>query len=360
MRRWFGGSLEGQYVGHAAGQGLGARATRYETRIYQAVIRDVEWTDEPQASDMGEPVPRALDDGTYYQAQLTHTQLLGAADSGGALLGEVRDIYLRAPRRSYPIRHEGRIYGRVEGEVEGWLELPEPPPPPPEPEPVVARELPLSAAAQPVHELPPADAEANEPQQLPLTPSSPGEIPQAPEATAPEQPPEARPGPPTALRRPLPLALLAAIVAMMLLATTGAGYGALWAIFLVPTLLLRRLLRGVVEDGNAIRAFSTLLVALQLVCALMLLSEWLSTDCKALHALPLFGLAGGVFLAGLMPSQIPLALNGALLALTLWGYGGPVGKRCEPPPRAAQPTLPSVQNPGVPRTNPDGTWPRQP
>jgi len=175
-------------------------------------------------------------------------------------------------------------------------------------------------------------------------------------ADAAERTPSRRP---STSERPsaLPLVALSSAVALGLWASCGAEPALLWVVFLLPTLLCRKLFHGVLGDSQGIRGFGAFLVAVQLACVAVLLESWWSADCKQMMILPLIGLVAVIFPSGLLPSATPLLFNAAGLALVLAVWcGGPSSKCGEAPPRQS----PSVQHPGVPRTNADGSWPRRP
>jgi hypothetical protein len=130
---------------------------------------------------------------------------------------------------------------------------------------------------------------------------------------------------------------------------------------LLPTLLLRRILRGAVDESTGTRAFGAISMFGQLACLGFLGVAWWASGCKDLAPLPVGGLVLGVFVTAVLPANLPLLVNGAVLGIVLGGWCSAFGKRCEEPkPPPASESRPSAHDPGVPRTNADGSWPRHP
>jgi hypothetical protein len=85
-----------------------------------------------------------------------------------------------------------------------------------------------------------------------------------------------------------------------------------------------------------------------------------TAGCGELAVVPLIGLVSCVFLAGVLPFAAPLGLNAAGFALILFAWSVHDARACERPAAQAVEGRSSVKGPGIPRTNPDGSWPRRP
>ena len=333
------------------------RGQPHQIRIYRAHVRGLELIDAPAE-------PRAHGSHVLFQARVEHARLENRNPRGICLEGPIFELLLEAPRLTHPARYQGRVFGRVEGAAIGCFELPE------EPE---AKELVAQAAAQQASQQAPVEAPPAEAtpavRVVPLDPmpDAPTPTPASTESTphstdAVHVPPEAI-GP---IKRPppssLPLFALVAALALTLLVTAGAGTAGLWLAFLLPSLLVRRFLRGVLPDATAFRAIGAILIGAQVCCVSLILLGWSTAPCKELNFLPLIALVAGVFFASVLPYLLPIAINtvGFALVLGLWSAGP--GEACAT--RAARPepsqVAPSVKHPGEPRTNDDGSWPKRP
>jgi hypothetical protein len=360
--QWFRGRFEGSYVGTPNGQPFlsphGA-GSHFQLRIYRAAVSDLTLTEPPAEAEPGAVAQ------LFRQPQLDDARVYGVRGPGTSYHGPIFDLRISELSFTHLTHKDGRSYGKVTGRAEAWLELP--------PEPLI--ELPIEPYADDEPEPQPellaarrAAPEAERTRHVPPVVSKPG----AARATTTEPlDPELDPLPsdapetaPAAARvadseRPtaLPLFALATAAALGLWASCGAEPALLWVVFMLPTLLCRKLFHGVLGDSQGIRGFGLFLVVVQLACVGVLLESWWSADCKQMLMLPLIGLVAVIFPAGLLPSVGPLLCNaaGLLLVLGVW-CGGPSSKCNEAPERKP----PSVQHPGVPRTNDDGSWPRRP
>ncbi|MFT3923819.1 MAG: hypothetical protein QM778_14900 [Myxococcales bacterium] len=376
MRQWFRGQLEGHYEGLPSvhpGPSKDMRGRPHQLRIYRAHVRGLELIEPP------DPARADPEQKTLYQARVEHARLETQHTRGLCLEGPIFELSLDAPRLTHPARFEGRLFGRVEGTAVGCFEVPQEP----QAQELVARAAPAvpsespesTAAATPLtrsSEAPESEPSAQpEPGEssvrlVPLELPAPSQAEVSPAATNPDAPhvvPEVKPPPrPKAPPSNLPLLALVGALALTLLVTAGAGPALLWLSFLLPSLLVRRFLRGVLPDATAFRAIGALLIGAQVCWVGWTLLGWSTAPCKELHVLPLAALVGGVFLAGVLPYLLPMAINafGFALVLGMWSVGP--GQVCgadgnQEPTRQV---TPSVKHPGEPRTNEDGSWPREP
>lgn len=351
--QWFVGTIEAHYVGTPKAEpsvSQHGNTSHYQLRIYRAVVRAVKLCAPPEPTDGG---PR-----TFRQEQLDDTRVLGVRGPGSSFHGSVQQLTVDDAQFSHLSYKDGLAYGKLTGTVRACLELPPEPqvelelvtladgeaePEPralaaPRPAGVVTRPQPVqtNAGTQAVHDQP-LDPELD---------TLPAEAP----AVTPRAKASGRPA-------ALPLVALTCAVALGLWASCGGEPALLWITFMLPTLACRKMFHGVLSDSQGIRGFGVFLVMVQLACSAVLLESWWAASCKEMLVLPLIGLVAVLFPAGLLPSAGPLLFNAAGLALVLSVWcGGPSSKCGQAPERKA----PSVQHPGVPRTNDDGSWPRRP
>jgi hypothetical protein len=109
-------------------------------------------------------------------------------------------------------------------------------------------------------------------------------------------------------------------VAAALLLTCGAPRALLWLFFLLPTLLVRRILGGIIPDTTALRGFSALVTVGQAWLAGMVFVGWWETGCRDVHPVPLIGTLAGLVITSILPFDIPLLINASTLAAMLIGW----------------------------------------
>jgi hypothetical protein len=369
----FSGEIEGFYVGEPDERGfarLSAKARHFKLRVYRAVVRRVQLLEVPPVSitPLGEqpiqaavgisPVDVAPD--TFRQATLADARLTPLGTHSGWFEGPIHDLQISEFRSTHQKLHGGRVYGHFVGLVTAYFELPPPPLPAraeallaelsaPEPEP----EVEPSEGAGPAPTAAKSGASGAAEAKPALTGESDAEL-KLPAV------PAARPAKKQAESQ-VPLFLLVAAFAIAIFALCTPSRAVIWLVFLLPTLLLRRILRGALDPSTGTRAFGVVSVAAQLACVGFLGVGWWASGCKDLAFLPVAGLVLGVFVTSILPSNVPLLVNGAALGLVLAGWCSAFGARCqEPTPPQARENRPSAHDPGVPRTNPDGSWPRHP
>lgn len=344
VKQYFRGRFQGHYLG-AQTQGADG-SCRYQVQIYQGSVHELTFH---QAA--AEPDPLAASPGSLHQAELRRARLVALPGRGDSYDADLFDLELREPRFGHPARHAGRIYGSVSGTASGWFQLPPPPAPPESVEPTTKAAAPqLSRSKGKTVESSPEKAQTSLDAAPVEEPTDDKEDP---------APPELRETPRTLPT--IPLAALMVALSLALLVTCDAATVGLWLLFVGPTLVLRRFLRGVLEDSSAMRGIAAFLVLAQLAFTFWVLAEWTTSPCKELHVVPVLGLIALVFLSGILPFTAPFSLNAFCFALVLWSFGSEPGVQCGNKPVAAEVTRPpSVKDPGVPRTGPDGRWPRDP
>jgi len=360
----FSGEIEGFYVGDPDEQGfarVAAKAQHFKLRIYRAVVRRVQLLEPlPDAvtpegeSEANLPVDDAPN--TFRQASLADARLTPLKTQGGWFEGPIHELRITEFRSTHQKREAGKVYGRFVGHVTAHFELP-PPPLPARAEALLAElsapEPGLEAEAAPSAAPVAGKATTNA---KPAAPSEPGpddelELP----AKAPAGPAKKQ------THSQVPLFLLVAVFAIGIFALCSPSRAVIWLVFLLPTLLLRRILRGALEPSTGTRAFGAISIFWQLACVGFLGVGWWASGCKDLAFLPVASLVLGVFVTSILPSNVPLLINSAALGLVLTSWCSAFGARCkEPTPAPVQENRPSANDPGVPRTNPDGSWPRRP
>jgi hypothetical protein len=371
----FCGDIEGFYVGEPDSAGFGrtsAKAKHFKLRIYRAVVRRVQLLETPASPVAPTPVaptpvapaPVALEPGCFRQETLRDARLTPVTTRAGWFEGPIHDLQVSEFRSTHQKQQSGRIYGRFVGRVSAHFELP-PPPLPPRAEALLAElsaaEPELATAAEPVAKAEPATKPGAGVAQ-PLA----GKATDTAAAAAPEDELEGSPATPQAPGRKqppsqVPLLLLVAVGAISTFALCGPSRALIWLVFLLPTLLLRRILRGALDESTGTRAFGAISMFGQLACLGFLGVAWWASGCKDLAPLPVAGLVLGVFVTAVLPPNLPLLVNGAVLGIVLGGWCSALGKRCEEPkPKPAMESRPTANDPGVPRTNADGSWPRHP
>jgi hypothetical protein len=372
MIQWFRGRIEACYVGvpitAAALQRPGAE--HFKPRVYRALVRDVTPIDPP-GEGPSENAGSASAGMCFHAARVDSTVISGVRGPGTSFEGPAFDLRIEDASWSRGVRKGERSYGIVTGNVVGYCELP-PPPPEPEVETRVVSAEGEAAPEQLVGELrqPAAigsDSKSNAADApgaktvhaSPLNddPLDEDALDEDDSADAP-----ARAKPKQQDSAALPLFSTAAAIAIALWVNSGGAAALLFSVFLLPTLIARKLFHGILRDSNGIRGFGLALMVVQLFCASTLLSAWWSADCHPLQLVPLLGIVVVIFPSGLLPSALPLCFNAAGLALVLgvWAGGGTHCPGSAPKPPAAPNAAPSVEHPGVPRTNSDGSWPRRP
>jgi hypothetical protein len=373
----FSGEIEGFYVGEPDESGFArksAKAQHFKLRVYRAVVRRVQLLETPPTivtpegeQPVAAPVdlsPVVIAPDTFRQATLADARLTPLRTHSGWFEGPIHDLQISEFRSTHQKRDAGRVYGRFVGRVTAHFELP-PPPLPARAEALLA-EL---KAPEPAPDLEPSDDADTAPTAAKAsTVAAAGTKPLETENTddksdgALELPAKPAAGPAKKhTESQVPLFLLVAAFAIGIFTLCTPSRAVIWLVFLLPTLLLRRILRGALDPSTGTRAFGAISVAAQLACVGFLGIGWWASGCKDLAFLPVAGLVLGVFVTSILPSNVPLLVNGAALGLVLTGWCSAFGARCqEPTPPKAQENRPSAHDPGVPRTNPDGSWPRHP
>lgn len=282
----------------------------------------------------------------FFQAGLTDARLFPIRHNSGWFEGPIHQLFIEDFVSTHAKVHGRKLYGKFTGRAQAYFELP------PAPLPVAAERIIQAFQDLPEEELPPEPARAPrqdtstgtsadprtlqpalvESPQAAVSPApSPATAaavasnatPAAPTATGDQKDDDAvRPAPPaTSPRRTrVPFLILVVLVAFALLLTCGAPRAMLWLFFLLPTLLVRRIVRDIVPDTTAVRGVSALLTLGQVWLAGMVFVGWWESGCRDVHAVPLIGTLCGLFLTSVLPSDVPLLVNASSLAALLLGW----------------------------------------
>jgi hypothetical protein len=161
----------------------------------------------------------------------------------------------------------------------------------------------------------------------------------------------------------VPVPLLAILVAVALWLGAGIQPALLWLGLLLPVLVVRFILGGQFKITTGQRIFGAILILVQVGCLGVILLDWWTASCLALNPYAVAGVGLVVLAASVLPSSFPVLVTGAGMAGVLFLWTGDVATTCES--LTAKPKVersidrPTVHNPGVPRTNDDGSWPRR-
>ncbi len=375
MTQWFRGELEGHYVGTAMGGPAVSQygsAERYKIRIYRALVRKIEVLESkgdppaptPESSEAGEDnptgavppeLPVELPDECFYQAKIEDTRLIGIRPRT-CFEGTIYDVAVSGLRVTHSTVKGEKTYGRVVGEVYGRYLLP--PDADPEAEAEVAAELRATSeshepgseeaiaalgAAERAEAAAEAEAEAEAEGMDALHPPSEPELSEA--ATH------------------VPVPLLAIVVAIVLGLFGGWQPLAIWLGLLVPILVVRFILGSQFKVTAGQQVFGAVLVVAQLACLGVLVLDWWTAGCFSLNPWAVAGVGITALVASVLPSPFPMLATGAGMAIVLFLWSGDVATTCESlevaPKVEPAHGPPSVHNPGKPRTNSDGSWPRR-
>lgn len=372
MTQWFRGNIEGYYVGKPDRVGVSTTANGkgFQIVVYRAAIFDVELlefippapfespvSDDTKALKSGEEVqseepPLRLPSwlpapGTaFFQPKITDARLFPLRHAMGWFEGPVHHVYIEQFQSTHAKQHGENLYGRFVGRVHGYFALP------PEPRPEAAKRLVQAFQDLPDDELPPDDLSrdpatplqrlydtpaaqrltasilegADQDRTRPGSPSydGPGMPPndadlQSARVQSPDTAAAAKAAVETMGPR-VPFLILVILVAIGLLITCGAPRALLWLFFLLPTLLVRRIVGNAIPDSTALRGFSALLTLGQAWLAAMVFVGWWESGCRDVHPSPLIGTLIALAVASVIPFDIPLLVNASTLAALLFGW----------------------------------------
>jgi hypothetical protein len=285
----------------------------------------------------------------FFQPTITDARLFPVRHAMGWFEGPVHQVFIEDFRSTHSKQHGQQLYGRFLGRAHGYFALP--PPPRQEaaerlvqafqdlPDDAIAPDASPSDAHKRARELArdhaevigaSADTLAAEPPDTVMVTAN-ASVAAATRAaspadlhgnTKPDAPPAITPAktPPPAVGGKVPFSILVMLVAAALLLTCGAPRALLWLFFLLPTLLVRRVLVGLIPDSTALRGFAALVTVCQAWLAGMVFVGWWETGCRDVHPVPLIGTLVGLVIATVLPFDIPLLVNATTLAAMLIGW----------------------------------------
>ncbi|MCP4447640.1 MAG: chromate transporter [Myxococcales bacterium] len=163
----------------------------------------------------------------------------------------------------------------------------------------------------------------------------------------------------------IPIPFLIVVMAVVLGLAGGWEPALLWLAAFVPIQIIRLILTGLFKVTDGQRVFGAVLVVVQVACLGLILLDWWSAGCKTINVWAVSGIGVTALVASVLPSTLPLLCAGGSLGLVLFLWYADVGVKCEgsepKKPKVESPAgRPTVHDPGVPRTNADGSWPRRP
>ncbi len=389
MKQWFRGRFDGHYVGRPFAHPRSAvDGTRhFRMHVYRGIVSELQTLDADSpllhqrladgslgeapagtlrasnAEDRGTPSPH------FTQSRIAEVTVLGLRGAASRYEGPIHDVSLQSIRISDPVSHHGRSYGRIEGEAIAYCELPEPKPRASDPALTGRLVLPEEEAArvEPAR-LVVAGALSDDPNSDGVGRSAPegrkgsslgADDPEVDEASNELAARPAKLQPPAPPTSGTTLYVLATAAALGLGLACGVEAALLWVAFVLPTLLARSLFGGVLRDSVGVRAFGLSLMCVSIGAVSSLVSSWWWSSCRELSVVPLLVIVAVLFPSGLLPSVAPLTVNAAGLGLVLGLWASAPASACGTKERPAS-AAPSVQDPGVPRTNADGSWPKRP
>jgi len=352
VKQWFGGEIEASYYGvpslvpAASSDSVGRR---YRLHVYRAAVLRAEPLDAEEVETTQTAAP-------FFQASIELAQIWGLRGPGTRYEGPIHDVSITQAKTRFHIVKDGKSYGTLRGYARGWLYLPPSadPKPPSQVDPGDRDEV---QAGVLIHEGPPENAiedavrDRRAPDRTPverdvMDASVDDADTGAPERIAPSQKTEP------------PFFSLCAAVGLLLWFSCSVEQTILWFVFMLPTLGIRRLVFEMLPYDRGVKAFSAVMILGAILSSGTMLASFRVEACWTLEALPLTVLVGSVFLSGIVPYRLPLAITALAFAGVLFVWGNTPDRHC--PADSPGTSLPTIKDPGVPRTNDDGTWPRRP
>ena len=351
VKQWFGGEIEASYYGvpslvpAASSDSVGRR---YRLRVYRAAVLRAEPLDAKQAETTQTAEP-------FFQASIELAQIWGLRGPGTRYEGPVHDISITQVQTRFHIVKDGKSYGTLRGYARGWLYLPPSVAPTP-PSQVDREERVDMQAGVLIHELPPANTIEDVVRDRRVPDSTPVER-GAIDASVDDADPAVPERMTSSQKTEPPFFSLCAAVGLLLWFTCSVEQTTLWFLFMLPTLGIRRLVFEMLPYDRGVKAFAAVMMLAAILSSGTMLASFRVEACWTLEALPLTVLVGSVFLSGIVPYRLPLAITALAFAGVLYVWGNTPDRHC--PAESPGTSLPTIKDPGVPRTNDDGTWPRR-
>jgi hypothetical protein len=359
IKQWFRGEIEASYYGvpsrvpAASSDSVGRR---YRLHIYRAAMLRAEPTSEPAAAN-------ETTDDPFFQSSIEVAQLWGLRGPGTRCEGSIHDVSITQVQTRFHIVKDNKSYGTLRGYAQGWIYLPavEALVPPKLEVPdrtkmqigaVVQELLPDNAVGEVAHTdraptINRARNSATNREQSVRDVSVDDERPVKRTLSANNTGDKTEP----------PYFSLCAALGLLLWFTCGVEQTSIWFLFMLPTLGMRRLVLGVLPEDRGIQAFSAVMVLGAILSTGTILASFNTPNCWALETMPLVVLVGSVFLSGIVPYRLPVAITAIAFAGVLYVWGHTPERHCLTDVTGE--SLPTIKDPGVPRTNDDGSWPRR-
>lgn len=360
VKQWFSGEIEASYYGvpnRVPASSSDSIGRRYRLHIYRAAVPQAEPIDAGDLETTQSQQP-------FFQASIELAQLWGVRGPGTRYEGPIHDVSITRPQSRFHIVKDGKSYGTMRGYARGWMYLPTSAAPEPvlptdfdhthsdKPMGVLIREAQPDNAAKNIardDHVPAADrkSEANETvverNVIEVSVDDANTIlPQRETSSHKTEP---------------PYFSLCAAVGLLLWFACGVEQTLIWFLFMLPTLGMRRLVLEVLPDERGVQAFAAVMVLGAVLSSGTIFASFNAQHCWALGTVPLVVLVGSVFLSGIVPYRLPLAITALTFAGVLYVWGHSPEQHCAP--EVPGESLPTIKDPGVPRTNDDGTWPRR-
>jgi hypothetical protein len=361
VKQWFCGPIEASYYGIqskvpvASSDSVGRR---YRLHIYRAAMLQIEMIDAPEPTASANRCDAVdTDQATlpepFFQDSIQIAQLWGVRGPGTRYEGPIHDVSITQPQTRFHVVKDGKSYGTLRGYARGWLYLP----PAVAPEPILPIELAHSDRANTPGVL--IREPAQESASSPSTKSTPGPLAkrEAPQGSIDDADSDVRIHKGLSPKAEPPYFSLSAAIGLLLWFTCSAEQTWIWCLFMLPTLGVRRLVHEALPDERGVRAFSAVMILGAVLSSITIFSGFGTQGCWTLEPMPLAVLVGSVFLSGILPYRLPLAITALLFASVLFMWGHAPERHCTPDTEIE--SLPTIKDPGVPRTNNDGSWPRR-
>lgn len=361
VKQWFRGEIEASYYGipsRAPAASSDSIGKRYRLHIYRAAVLRAESIDNPEA--MAQPQESAAADAPqmqepFFQASIEIAQLWGVRGPGTRYEGPIHDVSITQPQTRFHVVKDNKSYGTMRGYAQGWMYLP---PSAAIPEPVTPqvehtdRDLPKGVL---IHESPENAVKESVPDKR--APVDRKIEPETVDEVSIDDVDSVPPKRATSQKTEPPYFSLCAAVGLLLWFACGAEQTVIWCLFMLPTLGMRRLVLEILPDERGVQAFAAVMVLGAILSSGTLFANFSTQSCWTLETVPLIVLVGSVFLSGIVPYRLPLAITAITFAGVLFVWGHTPERHC--PAEVPGESLPTIKDPGVPRTNDDGTWPRR-
>lgn len=362
VKQWFCGDIEASYYGvpsrvpAASSDSVGRR---FRLHIYRAAMLRAEAIDAPV--EAAEAASRSEE--VFVQQTVEIAHLWGVRGPGTRYEGPIHDVSIERPQTSFHVVKDGKSYGTLRGRARGWVYLPqavtpEPPPPVAQENEIHRADLPMGVVIQ---ESPPENGAVPpaQDQRAPATiarDDSTFVAASVPDASLDDVDAKPRRMPASQKAEP-PYFSLAAAVGLLLWFTCDVEQTWIWCLFMLPTLGMRRLVHEVLPEERGVLAFAAVLILGAALGAGTILAGFGAQQCWKLETAPLVILVACVFLSGIVPYRLPLGITALAFAAVLFVWGHEPQRHC--PSDVPVESLPTIRDPGTPRTNDDGTWPRR-